>query len=172
MSKQIQDAYIVAATRTPVGKAPKGVFRNTRPDDMLAHVLKAVVAQAPPGGHGDGAVDAVQGDGVRRGQRLQRGDAGDDAHRHPHRPGGKPCRDPQAAVVERRVTPDEQRQPPAHADQRAGQSVGSTGYQVGLVEPLAEPRVPVVRQRHVGPDVGVRATDLILGVASDGHRLL
>jgi acetyl-CoA acyltransferase len=47
MSKQIQDAYIVAATRTPVGKAPKGMFRNTRPDDMLAHVLKAVIAQAP-----------------------------------------------------------------------------------------------------------------------------
>lgn len=47
MSKQIQDAYIVAATRTPVGKAPKGVFRNTRPDDLLAHVLKAVVAQTP-----------------------------------------------------------------------------------------------------------------------------
>ncbi|HET6784045.1 MAG TPA: acetyl-CoA C-acyltransferase [Pseudoxanthomonas sp.] len=47
MTKQIQEAYIVAATRTPVGKAPKGVFRNTRPDDMLAHVLKAVVAQAP-----------------------------------------------------------------------------------------------------------------------------
>jgi acetyl-CoA acyltransferase len=45
--KQIQDAYIVAATRTPVGKAPKGVFRNTRPDDMLAHVLRSVVAQAP-----------------------------------------------------------------------------------------------------------------------------
>ena len=45
--KQLQDAYIVAATRTPVGKAPKGVFRNTRPDDMLAHVLRAVVAQAP-----------------------------------------------------------------------------------------------------------------------------
>ena len=47
MSKQIQDAYIVAATRTPVGKAPRGVFRNTRPDDMLAHVLRSVVAQAP-----------------------------------------------------------------------------------------------------------------------------
>ncbi|GAB3516820.1 acetyl-CoA C-acyltransferase [Pseudoxanthomonas daejeonensis] len=47
MTKQIQDAYIVAATRTPVGKAPKGMFRNTRPDDMLAHVLKSVVAQAP-----------------------------------------------------------------------------------------------------------------------------
>ncbi|WP_045770116.1 acetyl-CoA C-acyltransferase [Xanthomonas albilineans] len=47
MTRQIQDAYIVAATRTPVGKAPKGMFRNTRPDDMLAHVLRAVVAQAP-----------------------------------------------------------------------------------------------------------------------------
>ena len=47
MTRQIQDAYIVAATRTPVGKAPKGMFRNTRPDDMLAHVLKSVVAQAP-----------------------------------------------------------------------------------------------------------------------------
>ncbi|HRQ66184.1 MAG TPA: acetyl-CoA C-acyltransferase, partial [Xanthomonadaceae bacterium] len=45
--KQIQDAYIVAATRTPVGKAPRGVFRNTRPDEMLAHVIRAVMAQAP-----------------------------------------------------------------------------------------------------------------------------
>ena len=47
MTKQVQDAYIVAATRTPVGKAPRGVFRNTRPDDMLAHVIQAVMAQAP-----------------------------------------------------------------------------------------------------------------------------
>ncbi len=47
MTKQVQDAYIVAATRTAVGKAPRGMFRNTRPDDMLAHVLKAVVAQCP-----------------------------------------------------------------------------------------------------------------------------
>ena len=45
MSKQTQDAFIVAATRTPVGKAPRGVFRNTRPDDMLAHVLRSVVAE-------------------------------------------------------------------------------------------------------------------------------
>ncbi|MDD4979308.1 MAG: acetyl-CoA C-acyltransferase [Gallionella sp.] len=47
MSKQVQEAYIVAATRTPVGKAPRGMFRNTRPDDLLAHVIKAVLAQAP-----------------------------------------------------------------------------------------------------------------------------
>ena len=35
MTRQIQEAYIVAATRTPVGKAPRGMFRNTRPDDLL-----------------------------------------------------------------------------------------------------------------------------------------
>jgi acetyl-CoA acyltransferase len=36
MSKQIQEAYIVAATRTPIGRSHKGYFRNTRPDDLLA----------------------------------------------------------------------------------------------------------------------------------------
>ena len=45
MSKQIQDAYIVAATRTPVGKAPRGMFKTVRPDDMLAHVLRAAMGQ-------------------------------------------------------------------------------------------------------------------------------
>ncbi|MBI4194570.1 MAG: acetyl-CoA C-acyltransferase [Betaproteobacteria bacterium] len=47
MVKQVQDAYIVAAVRTPVGKAPRGMFRNTRPDDMLAHVLKAALGECP-----------------------------------------------------------------------------------------------------------------------------
>lgn len=47
MAKQIQDAYIVAATRTAVGKAPRGMYKNTRPDDLLAHVLKSAVAQCP-----------------------------------------------------------------------------------------------------------------------------
>ncbi len=46
MSKQIQEAYIVAATRLPVGKR-NGMFKNVRPDDMLAAVIKAVVAQVP-----------------------------------------------------------------------------------------------------------------------------
>ena len=45
--KKVQEAYIVAATRTPVGKAPRGAFRNTHPADLLAHVLRSVVAQAP-----------------------------------------------------------------------------------------------------------------------------
>jgi acetyl-CoA acyltransferase len=47
MTQQIQDAYIVAAVRTPVGKAPRGMFRNVRPDDMLAHVLRGAIAQVP-----------------------------------------------------------------------------------------------------------------------------
>ena len=47
MAKQVQDAYIVAAVRTPVGKAPRGMFKNVRPDDMLAHVLKSALARSP-----------------------------------------------------------------------------------------------------------------------------
>jgi acetyl-CoA acyltransferase len=47
MKKQMQDAWIVAATRTPVGKAPRGALRTTRPDSMLAHVLQRVTAAAP-----------------------------------------------------------------------------------------------------------------------------
>lgn len=45
--KQVQDAYIVAATRTPIGKAPRGMFRNTRPDDLLIAAIRAAMAQVP-----------------------------------------------------------------------------------------------------------------------------
>ncbi|MEY5099517.1 MAG: acetyl-CoA acetyltransferase [Pseudomonadota bacterium] len=45
--KKLQDAYIVAATRAPIGKSHKGCFRQTRPDDLLATVLRAALAQAP-----------------------------------------------------------------------------------------------------------------------------
>jgi len=47
MVKQVQEAYIVAATRTPVGKAPRGMMRHVRPDDMLAHVISGALAQVP-----------------------------------------------------------------------------------------------------------------------------
>ena len=47
MARQITEAYVVAATRVAVGKAPRGVYRHTRPDDLLAHVLKRVLAQVP-----------------------------------------------------------------------------------------------------------------------------
>jgi len=47
MTKQLQDAYIVAATRTPIGKAPRGMFKNVRPDDLLVRVLQSALAQVP-----------------------------------------------------------------------------------------------------------------------------
>ena len=47
MSKQIQDAYIVAATRTPIGRSHRGFFRHMRPDDLLVQALRAALAQAP-----------------------------------------------------------------------------------------------------------------------------
>lgn len=47
MTKQVQEAYIVATTRTPVGKAPRGMMRHVRPDDMLAHVIRSAMAQVP-----------------------------------------------------------------------------------------------------------------------------
>ena len=47
MTKQLQDAYIVAATRTPIGKAPRGMFKNTRPDDLLVRVLQSALAAVP-----------------------------------------------------------------------------------------------------------------------------
>jgi len=45
--KQIQDAYVVAATRTPIGRSHRGFFRNTRPDDLLATTLRAALAAVP-----------------------------------------------------------------------------------------------------------------------------
>jgi acetyl-CoA acyltransferase len=45
--KQIQDAYIVAATRTPIGRSHRGYFRNMRPDELLATALRAAMAQVP-----------------------------------------------------------------------------------------------------------------------------
>ena len=47
MSKQVQDAYIVAATRTPIGRSGRGFFRNTRPDDLLVAAVKSALAQVP-----------------------------------------------------------------------------------------------------------------------------
>jgi acetyl-CoA acyltransferase len=47
MSKQLQDAYIVAASRTPVGKSHRGFFRNTRPDDLLVAAIQAALRQVP-----------------------------------------------------------------------------------------------------------------------------
>ena len=45
--KQIQEAYIVAATRTPIGRSHRGFFRNTRPDNLLVAVLRSALSQVP-----------------------------------------------------------------------------------------------------------------------------
>ncbi len=42
----MRNAVIVAAARTAVGRAPKGTLRTTRPDEMAAEVMKAVVQRA------------------------------------------------------------------------------------------------------------------------------
>lgn len=45
--KQLQDVYVVAATRTPIGKAPKGALRQMRPDDLLVHAIAHAMKQVP-----------------------------------------------------------------------------------------------------------------------------
>ena len=47
MTKQLQEAYVVAATRTPIGKAPRGVFKNVRPDDLLVRAIQTAIAEVP-----------------------------------------------------------------------------------------------------------------------------
>src|SRR5215469_10988549 len=41
------DAVIVDCLRTPVGKAPRGALRHTRPDDLAATVVRALLERYP-----------------------------------------------------------------------------------------------------------------------------
>ncbi len=43
----MREAVIVSAARTAIGKAPAGSLRHTRPDDMAALVIDAVLGRAP-----------------------------------------------------------------------------------------------------------------------------
>lgn len=43
----MKTAYIVSGYRTAVGKAPRGLFRFTRPDDLAADVIKRLMADFP-----------------------------------------------------------------------------------------------------------------------------
>ncbi|MEO8379420.1 MAG: thiolase family protein [Acidobacteriota bacterium] len=43
----MNEAVIVAGLRTAVGKAPRGSLRTTRPDDMVAEVIRALLAKTP-----------------------------------------------------------------------------------------------------------------------------
>jgi acetyl-CoA acyltransferase len=43
----VKEAVIVSAVRTPVGKAPRGSLRTTRPDELAATAIQAAVERAP-----------------------------------------------------------------------------------------------------------------------------
>lgn len=43
----MQEAYVVAAVRTAIGKAPRGSLRNTRPDDLAATAIKGALNRVP-----------------------------------------------------------------------------------------------------------------------------
>jgi acetyl-CoA acyltransferase len=72
MSKQIQDAYIVAATRTPIGRSHRGYFRNTRPDDLLAAALRCR-AGAGAGAGPKAIEDVICGCAIPEGSKAERG---------------------------------------------------------------------------------------------------
>jgi len=65
----MREAVIVAGTRTPVGKAPRGTLRTTRPDDLAAAVIKDLLAHVPQ-------VDPVTIDDVIIGCATPEGEAG------------------------------------------------------------------------------------------------
>jgi len=65
----MQEAVIVSAVRTPVGRAYKGSLRATRPDDLAALAIKEVLARVP-------AVDAKQIDDVILGCAMPEGEQG------------------------------------------------------------------------------------------------
>ena len=81
----MQDAVIVSAVRTPVGKAPKGALRFTRPDELAALVVREALARA-----GDVRADDI--DDVDPRLRDARGRTGPE--RRPHRqPARRPAGD-------------------------------------------------------------------------------
>lgn len=67
--RPLHEVYVVAAARTAVGKAPRGVYRRTRPDDLLAHVLQAALARR-------GAVDPAAVEDVIAGCAMPEAEQG------------------------------------------------------------------------------------------------
>ncbi len=63
------EAVIIDCLRTPVGKAPKGTLRNTRPDDRAAFVIQALLKKYPQ-------VEPAQVDDVILGCAFPEGEAG------------------------------------------------------------------------------------------------
>ena len=65
----MNEAVIVAGLRTAVGKAPKGSLRTTRPDDLAAEVIRALLAKTPQ-------IQADQTDDVIIGCATPEGESG------------------------------------------------------------------------------------------------
>jgi acetyl-CoA C-acetyltransferase len=68
------DAWIVAATRTPIGRAKKGSLVEVRPDDLLAFAIKAALDKVPEVDPGE-IVDVMVGCGFpeqKQGMNLAR----------------------------------------------------------------------------------------------------
>ena len=66
MNSPLRDAYIVAATRTPSGKAGRGTFRHTRADDLLVAAIRGALAQVPlldPGAIDDAVIGCAMPEG-------------------------------------------------------------------------------------------------------------
>jgi acetyl-CoA acyltransferase len=65
----MQDAVIVSAVRTPVGKAPNGTLRGTRPDELAATVIAEALRRAP-------GLDTAEIDDVILGCAMPEGEQG------------------------------------------------------------------------------------------------
>jgi acetyl-CoA acyltransferase len=65
----MQEAVIIDCLRTAVGKAPRGALRNSRPDDLAAEVIRALLAKYP-------AVDAAEVDDVILGCAMPEAESG------------------------------------------------------------------------------------------------
>jgi len=69
MSTNPRDVVVVSAVRTAVGKAKKGSFKDTRPDDLLTFALKGALERVP-------GFDAAEIDDVVIGTAMPEGEQG------------------------------------------------------------------------------------------------
>jgi acetyl-CoA acyltransferase len=90
-ARMSNEAVIVAAARTPIGKAPRGSLRHTRPDDLAAIAIQAVLAQCP-------AVDPSEIEDVIFGCATPEGESGMNVARVAALRAGLPTSTPGATV--------------------------------------------------------------------------
>ncbi len=70
----MREAWIVSIARTPVGRAPRGTLRNTRPDDMAAAVIREVLRRTP-------SLDSAEVDDVILGCAMPEAEQGNNVAR-------------------------------------------------------------------------------------------